>query len=71
MPNRTDEQHYVMAHTSEGSYEARLLVDNSNNLPLQKKLNIARYRISEPPIRMLNIPKYYTAKKLIRRHATK
>ena len=54
----------ITIHTTEGQYEAILRVDNTNNCPLQEKLGLTRYRISEPPRMMRNIPKYHTTKKL-------
>ena len=54
----------ITIQTTEGQYETILTVDNSNNCPLQQKLGLARYRISEPPRMMRNIPKYYTTKNL-------
>ena len=36
----------VTIQTKEGSYEAQLTVDNSNNFPAQKKMEISRYSIS-------------------------
>ena len=60
----TNEEYQVAIQTTSGSYEARLPLDNSNNFPLQKKMNIARYIIAEPPYMMRIIPKYHITKKL-------
>ena len=60
--NMTDRK--VTIQTKEGQYEATLRVDNINNCPMQGKLGPARYRISEPPRMMHNIPKYHTTKQI-------
>ena len=65
------EQYYVTIRTREGRYEAGLIIDNTNNCPMQKKLNMARYRIPEHPRLMRNIPKFYTTKKLLHRQVRK
>ena len=54
----------VTIQTTDGSYEESLAVDNSNNFPIQRRINIARCIISKPPRTMRNIHKYYTAKQL-------
>ena len=46
----------VTIQTTEGIYEARLAEDNSNNFPIQKKMKLTGYRISNPPRMMRNIP---------------
>ena len=48
-PNNKHASRNVTIHTTEGRYEAKLAVDNSNYCPAQKKMYIARYSISEPP----------------------
>ena len=68
---RTDDRNYVTAQTTEGSYESRLRIENPNNCPIQKKLNLARYSIPEPPIMMRKVPQYYTSEGLRRRKALK
>ena len=72
--NTTIEQHelrYVEIQTKEGGYEAGLIIDNTNNCPMQEKLNLAIYRIPEHPQLMRNVPKFYAAKKLIHRQVHK
>ena len=54
----------VTIQTKEGQYEATLRVENTNNCPMQEKLGLTRYRISEPPKMMHNIPKYHKTKQI-------
>ena len=61
---RTSAARKAAIQTTEGSYEAELIESNSNNCPIQKNLNLIRYRISRPPRMMRNIPKYHATKKL-------
>ena len=58
----TENQNYASTKTTEGSYEALLKIDNACNFPLQKKLNLTRYCIAEPPLLRRNVPKFYTTK---------
>ena len=58
---KTAEKQYVTIQNDGRRYEAGLVVDNSNNCPLQKQLRSTRYRIPEPPRLMRNKPKFYTA----------
>lgn len=62
--SKTEERHYVTIQNAEGSYGEMLIVDNSNNYPLQKQIRTARYRIQESPRLMRNVPKFYPAKEL-------
>ena len=61
---RRETDRKVTIQTTEGQYETTLIVDNSNNCPIQQKLGLTRYRILEPPRMMRNIPKYYTTRNL-------
>ena len=65
--NRTDNRNYVTTQTAGGRYEAIPQIDNANNSPIQRKLNLTRYGIPEPPRMMRNLPKFYTAGKLLPR----
>lgn len=55
---------YVTIHTEDGRYGERLTSDNSNNFPIQKKPNRARYSIAKQTYVMRNLPKSYAAEKL-------
>ena len=54
----------VTIQTTVGCYEATLTEDNKNNFPIQKQLELPRYRISNPPMMMRSIPKYHKTKQL-------
>ena len=62
--SRTTTDRTVTIQTTEGSYEARLVEDDSNNFHIQKRMKLTRYRISKPPGMMRNIPKYQTSETL-------
>ena len=64
IPDRAEDQRYVTIQTSEGGYDSRLRIDNSNRCPPRGKLNIARCIIPAPPRMTHNAPKYYADKKL-------
>ena len=69
--NRTDNQNYATTQTAGKTYEALLKLDTAINCPFQRKLTLSRCCIPEPPRLMRNIPKFYTANKLLPIHALK
>ena len=58
----TDDQNYVAILTAGWGYDALPKIDAACNCHIQRKLNITRYCIPEPPRGMSNISNVYTAK---------